>query len=292
MSEYTYSLPFTYDKFMQGIVYLLKRSDKYDIVNLLKGCSLDIEECGYSYYNGGGGRWNAYAININFYVNPANLDSLDKHEVIDIIRNISEQIIPANVGYDIKDIIFKLDLSKDFELEDDLIIDLEKNSNSISASIINDILPEDIKIKGYHMAETYTYLYAIENSLRLFIEKVCKEKYGDSYFSSIVVSKALNSTIQNRKDSASNKKWLSIRGSELFLLDFKDLGNLIDSNWDLFKIYFPNRDFIIPKLNEMADCRNLIAHNSYIGDIERNLMKTYYNVILKQITSYYSIATN
>ena len=66
--------------------------------------------------------------------------------------------------------------------------------------------------------------------------------------------------------------------------DFKDLGNLIDSNWELFKNYFPNRDFIIPKLNEMADCRNLIAHNSYIGDTERNLIKTYYNVILKQIS--------
>lgn len=37
----------------------------------------------------------------------------------------------------------------------------------------------------------------------------------------------------------------------------------------------------------MADCRNLIAHNSYVGDTERNLMKTYYNVILKQISAYY-----
>lgn len=63
-----------------------------------------------------------------------------------------------------------------------MILDLEQNTNSISARIINDILPEDVKIKGYHMAEVYTYLYSVENSLRLFIEKVCKEKYGESYF--------------------------------------------------------------------------------------------------------------
>lgn len=48
--------------------------------------------------------------------------------------------------------------------------------------------------------------------------------------------------------------------------------------------YFPSQDFILPKLNDMAECRNKIAHNSYVNDIERNLMKTYYNVILKQIS--------
>ena len=137
------------------------------------------------------------------------------------------------------------------------------------------------------MAEVYTYLYSVENSLRLFIEKVCKNIYGETYFNSIVVPKALQRTIKNRQENAENNKWLSIRGNELFYLDFKDLGSLIDSNWEIFKKYFPNRDFIIPKLNEMADCRNLIAHNSYVGDTERNLIKTYYNVILKQITNSY-----
>lgn len=94
----------------------------------------------------------------------------------------------------------------------------------------------------------------------------------------------MQNTINSRRENAESKKWLSIRGNELFYLDFKDLGNLIDSNWNIFKDYFPSRDFIIPKLNEMADCRNLIAHNSYIGDTERSLIKTYYNVILKQIS--------
>ena len=48
--------------------------------------------------------------------------------------------------------------------------------------------------------------------------------------------------------------------------------------------YFPSQSFILPKLNDMAECRNKIAHNSYIDDLERNLMKTYYNVILRQIS--------
>lgn len=40
------------------------------------------------------------------------------------------------------------------------------------------------------------------------------------------------------------------------------------------------------KLNDMTECRNKIAHNSYVDDIERNLMKTYYNVILRQISDF------
>lgn len=267
---------------MVGIIYELKNEDKYDLANLLKGTSLQIEEGGYSHYNGGG-RWNAMSAYIKFYVNPQYIKMLDTAENKAILESICSKLIPANVGFDVKGISFTIDLTKDFEIEDDLILDLEKNTNSLASKILKEILPEDIKIKGYHMAEVYTYLYSVENSLRLFIEKICKEAYGETYFTKINVPRALQNTINNRKENAENKKWLSIRGNELFYLDFKDLGNLIDNNWELFKDYFPNREFILPKLNEMADCRNLIAHNSYIGDIERNLIKTYYNVILKQI---------
>lgn len=286
MSDFTYIMPFSNEKLLDGIIFELKRDNKYDVANLLKGSHLEIEESGYSYYDGGG-RWDAHAVYIMFYVNPANVDFLNVQSVKDMIVAICSDLIPVNVGFDVKDVFFKLDLTKDFAAEDDLILELERTTNTISSQIIKDILPEDVKIKGYHMAEVYTYLYAVENSLRLFIEKVCKNKYGDTYFAQIAVPRSLRDTLRSRKENAENRKWLSIRGNELFYLDFKDLGSLIDNNWDLFSTYFPNRDFIIPKLNEMADCRNLIAHNSYIGDTERDLMKTYYTVILKQISEHF-----
>ena len=283
MSEFTYTIPFSMESFMKGIIYELKNRDKYDIASLLKGASVEVSEGNYSHYCGGG-RWDALSAYINFYVNPQNKKLLDTDNTKDILKGVCSELIPVNVGYDVKGVSFTIDLTKDFEVEDDLILDLEKNTNSIASNILREILPEDIKIKGYHMAEAYTYLYSVENSLRLFIEKICKEVYGENYFSRITVTRALQNTINTRRENAESKKWLSIRGNELFYLDFKDLGNLIDSNWELFKNYFPHRDFIIPKLNEMADCRNLIAHNSYIGDTERNIIKTYYNVILKQIS--------
>lgn len=154
MSEFTYEMPFPNEKLFAGIIYQLKRDNQYDIANLLKGCHLEVEECGYSHYNGGG-RWDAHSAYAIFYVNPANIDFLDTPDIKRRLVDICDDIIPVSVGFDVKD------------------------------------------------------------------------------------------------------------------------------------AYFPNREFIIPKLNEMADCRNLIAHNSYVGDTERNLMKTYYNVILKQISAYY-----
>lgn len=283
MSDFSYELPFSYDKLMNGILMMLKKDNKYDLANLLRGASVQIEKGGYSYYDGHWGRSNALAAYITFFVNPEYLDILNTNENKTTLNSICSGLIPPDVGFDVKSVSFNMDLTKDFELEDNLIADLEKNVNTISYKIIGELLPEDIRIKGYQMAEAYTYLYSVENSLRLFIEKVAKNKYGENYYSSLTITRNLQRTIEERMKNAESQKWLSVRGTELFYLDFKDLGAVIDNNWDIFKGYFPNQDFIIPKLNDMAECRNKIAHNSYVNDIERNLMKTYYNVIVKQI---------
>lgn len=285
MSEYTYSLPFSNEKFMKGIIMMLKKENKYDLANLLRGANVQVEKGGYSYYDGHWGRSDAYAAYITFFVNPEYLEVLDTEENKNLLDSICSELIPADVGFDVKSVSFTMDLTKDFELEDDLISDLENNINSKVHKIVGELLPEDIRIKGYQMAEAYTYLYSVENSLRLFIEKVAKEKYGEEYFASLIIPRSLQKTITERQRNDDSNKWLSVRGTELFYLDFKDLGAVINNNWEIFKDYFPSQDFILPKLNDMAECRNKIAHNSYVDDIERNLMKIYYNVILRQISN-------
>jgi hypothetical protein len=284
MSDYSYELPFSNDKLMKGIIMMLKKENKYDLANLLRGANVQIEKGGYSYYDGKWGRSDALAAYVTSFVNPEHLEILDTKENKDLLDNICSGLIPPDVGFDIKSVSFNMDLTKDFELEDDLISDLENNVNSKAYKIMGELLPEDIRTKGYQMAEAYTYLYSVENSLRLFIEKVGKEKYGDSYFSQFTIPRSLQHTISERQKNDESNKWLSVRGTELFYLDFKDLGSVINNNWNIFKEYFPSQDFILPKLNDMAECRNKIAHNSYIDDIERNLVKTYYNVILRQIS--------
>lgn len=173
----------------------------------------------------------------------------------------------------------------DIDEDDDIIADLENQVKNTSNNILSKILPEDVIQKGHEMSEAYIYLYSVENSIRLFIEIIAKENFGDDYFDSLTITTALRNTISKRKEKAQQNKWLSVRGdNDLFYLDFKDLGVLIDNNWNIFKDYFNSQSFIIPKLNEMAECRNLIAHNSYIRKTERDLIKSYYNSIIMQLS--------
>lgn len=293
MADYTYKLPFTNEKFLKGILREIKRRGETQLYYYLKKAQLSIDDLGTSYYVDHSGRWDAVGINIKFYVHPNYLDEVDNDSYKSILFEICDSLIPGEVGYDLKNIQFCIDLSIDEEDDEDIIADLENQVSMSSNKILRKILPEDIIEKGHDMSEVYTYLYSVENSLRLFIEIVSKEKYGKDYFKKLTVTNPLRNTISSRKEKAANKKWLSVRGdNDLFYLDFKDLGVLINSNWDIFKDYFNSLDFILPKINEMADCRNLIAHNSYIGKTERDLIKSYYNSIIMQIADKFDCEDN
>ena len=54
MSDFTYSIPFSNEKLLAGIIYQLKRDNLYDIANLLKGCNVEVEEGGYPVIGSGG----------------------------------------------------------------------------------------------------------------------------------------------------------------------------------------------------------------------------------------------
>jgi hypothetical protein len=190
--------------------------------------------------------------------------------------------MPKETGYDIQnvDIAPMLD---DISIDVTLTSDLDEIQNSISNQTIQ-FLPNDVKEKGKEMSEVYTYLYCVENSLRLFIERVFTEKVGSDYLTKITIPNTVKKSIQVRKEAEQKNQWISIRGnSELFYLDFKDLAILIVNNWDFFKEYFPDQHWLNVKIDELGNCRNLIAHNSYVSSLERDVIRLNYNQILKQI---------
>lgn len=106
------------------------------------------------------------------------------------------------------------------------------------------------------------------------------------YFSSLNTNKDINKKIKVRKRDEGKNQWLRIRGnSEIFYLDFDDIGHIIRNNWEIFKTYFPSQEWVVTKIIELSKCRNLVAHNSYIGKSERDLIRVYFNAILRQISS-------
>jgi len=151
------------------------------------------------------------------------------------------------------------------------IVEIEVNNNSSE-------LPIDIKEKGKIMSKAYLTLYCIENTLRLFIESELRRMPNP-----LNITSGIRRKIQERKENEQKNKYLSVRGgNDLFYMDFKELSDIIVNNPSLLAI-FPNEHWIRVKIEELGNIRNLIAHNSYIGELEMKIIVATYESILKQI---------
>lgn len=159
-----------------------------------------------------------------------------------------------------------------------------KMREEVSKEVMDELLPEDIISKGEDMSVVYTFLYCIENSLRIFVDNVLIEEIGDEYTYKNTIPEKIKRKIEGRKKEEKINKWLSIRGgNDLFYTDLDELGNIIMNNWVIFDKYFPNQNWIVVKIMEISECRNLVAHHSYIKKDDRDLLGVYYKQILKQI---------
>jgi len=277
MSEFTYKPPEEEGYLMTLIKYLRTKSEN-KLADSLKGakCSIRVSD---SYSER---RWDAFSTTIYFSLPVDKLESVDEKSKQKLVESC-DIIMPKEVGYDVMDVQLSSLIESEIDTEE-ASLDLESDIQTISKDIISKILPEDIKRKGKEMAEVYLYLYSVENSLRLFIEKVAKDEFGDSYFSQLRLNTGISRSINNRKNEEIFKKWISLRGdSELFYLDFKDLGTIIQNNWNLFSSYFPDQNWINTKIKELSDCRNLVAHNSFISEHEKAVIRVNYIGILRQL---------
>jgi len=265
--KYTYKIPNNIF-FIKTLLEYLKSKKETQLYELIKGAECHIHT--YGQYSRK--RWDAFSATVNFKVPISKLEEFDD-DIKERLRNICNLIIPEEAGFDVVQISVtpKMIEINDESLEDDLAI--------ISDQILDKTgicYPYDLYEKGTEMAEVYLYIYHIENTLRIFIDTVGGVNLN---FTSNLTHKILK-----RKKEESLHKWRTFRGnSDLFYLDIKDLGTLITNNWEIFKAYFPSQEWIKQKIDEIGECRNCIAHNSYIGEDEKALLKVYYNAILSQI---------
>lgn len=275
---------FTYLKpndqaFLDILIEYLKVENAREIVDLLKGAKCWIQTSSTFSRK----RWNAYWTTIHFHipVHKLNLVNEDTKQRLVVACN---EIMPPEAGFDVMDVEFS-PLIPEIGTKQTLIEDLEDTAHTLSQEFISQILPNDIKQKGKDMAEVYLYLYCVENSLRLFIEKVARNELGNGYFNELELNRSIREKVSRRKQDESRNRWLRLRGdSEIFYLDFRDLGTLIQNNWSLFSPYFPDQEWILIKIKELAKCRNLVAHNSYIESHEKDVIRVNYTSILRQLS--------
>lgn len=279
MAEFTYQPP-DETAYHKAVLLALAKAGQTDLRNALAKAKCSINSSGtYSHQ-----RWNAVYTSVTFRVPMNDYESLViGEEEKGILRSICSKVMPSDAGLDIMDV----DVAPSVDIEEgskNLEQDLQKVTILLQSATAEFTLPDDILDKGRNMADTYLYLYSVENYLRLFIEKVARDRYGQNYFSSLKVPNSVKNGILVRKDAEAKNKWISLRGSsELFYLDFKDLGDIILNNWEVFKSFFPEQSWISSKIDELGNCRNLVAHNSFLGDHERDVIRVNFNSIVKQL---------
>lgn len=141
------------------------------------------------------------------------------------------------------------------------------------------LLPQDIQDNGRKMSDVYLYLYCIENSLRIFIGEIMK-------IANVTIPIKVQETINKMKQSEQESKYLPVRGdNDLFYCDFIQLGKIIIANWLIFGKYFPNKNehWLNVMIDELYKIRCLVAHNSFVGEHERQSLKVYYKNITLQL---------
>jgi len=281
MVDFTYEIP-NENIFMKAILAQLRLEYMEPIANLLKGATCEISHSA-QFSNK---RWNGFWTTVTIFIPLQTYENVyNFFKDSPFMVKICNEIMPINAGLDVMEVRFSPSL-EETPMEKSMMDDLEKSIEILSKEIIEQIISDDIKLKGRDMADAYVYLYCVENALRTFIDKIFNEKYGDEYFSNITLNREIEDKIKIRKRDERVNLWLPLRGdSEIFYLDFDDLAKLIINNWEVFKNYFPTQSWITTKIQELSKCRNLVAHNSYIGKNERDLIRVYFNSILTQLGS-------
>lgn len=278
MSEFTYQPP-NENVYHKAVLLALSKAGQTSLRDALARAKCTINASG-TYSRS---RWNAVYTSVTFQILMKEYESIViGEEEKRVLIGICDKVMPPDAGLDV------MNVSITPLLEDEEEHTLEQDLGQVSASLrlvgAEFTLPADILDKGKEMAEAYLYLYAVENYLRLFIERIAVNCFGKEYLLSLKLSSNAKKGIEIRKKDEAKNAWMSIRGSsDLFYLDFKDLGDIILNNWELFKPYFPDQSWISSKINELGDCRNLVAHNSFLGDHERDVIRVNFNSIVRQL---------
>ncbi|QDH80683.1 hypothetical protein FKX85_17205 [Echinicola soli] len=263
------------EKYFEAVKVILRNKKCVDAQNLLNGGSFSVSQTGKL-----GKRWNASEVDVVFYIKTEDLEKLTP-KIEQEILSAANTAMPKKAGFDFEKVQFAPNIEND---DSDLSSKTEELIAEIEQEVDTVQLDPDLIKKGKEMSKAYILLYTIENVLREFILKVANDKYGQDYWDQLTITKTIKEGVEMRKKQEEKNKYISVRGgNNLFYCDFKELGLLISNNWDIFKSFFPTTHWIETKINELGECRNLIAHNSYLDEHNRDLIKVNFQSIIKQL---------
>jgi hypothetical protein len=132
-------------------------------------------------------------------------------------------------------------------------------------------------------------LSAVENSLRLIIERVGQDTYGADYLPRLnVVPKSIKDWERNRTRET-ERRGAGIREERLlYFSNFSDLEKIVLDNWPLFEPVFKRRDQAEVFLSKLRELRNPDAHRRELTEAEKSLIVGMAGELRTQIIRYLS----
>ena len=222
-------------------------------------------------------RWNAYSLHINFYI-PVTMINKITFQLENELCDICDTLIEKKINYDVVkiNIIPKIDNEKVEDQIDHVINDMD---------VPLEIIPSGIQQNAAYMGKYYVYVYYIENILREFIKRISVIYFNDDdYFKHLTVNADIKKKIKERRND--QHAWLSSRSDDdIFYVDFIELNLIIKNNWCIFEKYLPNQSWIQSKIDDIYECRNKIAHNTFLSDIDKGMIKSNFSMIIHQLKS-------
>lgn len=130
-------------------------------------------------------------------------------------------------------------------------------------------------------------LAAVENSLRLIIERVGQDAYGGDYLLRMNVGpKSIRDWEKNRTREA-ERRGAGIREERLlYFSNFSDLEKIILENWPLFEPVFQRREQTKVFLAKLRELRNPDAHRRELSEAEKSLIVGMAGELRTEITRY------
>ncbi len=145
-------------------------------------------------------------------------------------------------------------------------------------------------------AEAYSILFILENSLRLFVERILAAKYGSDWWLEIGKKKATSEIakkVGDRKKNESENWHHTKRGvHEVYYTDYSDLLQLMRTFDTEFSSYFKKgAEKNLPgKLAELVPTRNVVAHNNPITKNDLDRLRIHVKDWIKYMQHLYSQA--
>ena len=130
-------------------------------------------------------------------------------------------------------------------------------------------------------------LAATENSLRLIIERIGRDSFGDDYLGRFGVSADVLRRWERSRAAEAQRRGAGILEQRLlYFSNMSELIAILRDNWPLFDPVFRQRDRTEVFLDKLRELRNPDAHNRELTDSEKSLIVGISGEIRTQVTRY------